>query len=168
VSNEPGQYTLAYFQATLAVIRTLGILVYKYKLSKLQVGPFFAAGGLLAFAAAEAVTSHFQSFAVMLPAFAIGVFCLSWYFPLRQAAFHQAVGDSNRATMVSLDSMLTNISSAAVCTSMGMFASNSLGELWAVAAAALGVVGVAYIGASDRNKSSMPSKYSNAIAPSSR
>ena len=128
---------LAYFQAILATVRLLGLLVYRYGLKHLKRGPLLALFAGLAFAGGELVASLGVSYETFLVAYAIGVFCLSWFFPVRLDMLNRNIPEAGRARVLSLDSTLEMAVQGIVCVTLAYSTPSSFSSLWAIAAAGM-------------------------------
>ncbi len=130
---------LAYFQAILAILRLGGILVYmglklakKHRLSiPLLIFP------LLWFGISEIISARLDNFWIFVAIYGSAVFCLGWFFPLREQYFNSIVPERLRATLISFDSLVMNLASAV--TLVGLYGSiqGSVRSLWVVAGLAL-------------------------------
>ncbi len=145
---------LAYFQAILAVLRLGGILVYmglklakKHRLSiPLLIFP------LLWFGISEIISARLDSFWIFVAIYGSAVFCLGWFFPLREQYFNSIVPERLRATLISFDSMVMNLASAT--TLVGLYGSiqGSVRSLWVLSGSALIVSSLALLGSEGKNR----------------
>lgn len=157
LSGNNAQY-LAYFQGSLAAIRIVGILFYKAIRSKVEhMGHYFSlVFPLVIFSVAQLIAASTESFWMFMVVYGAAVFCLGWYFPLRDEFINSIVSEKLRATLLSFDSMLMNLGSALalVFVSFRLNESN-ISSFWLVGAAALIVSAVclsAAIKAKDQRK----------------
>jgi MFS family permease len=100
---------LAYAQIINAIARTAGILAYKFKFQKLGLGPQFVALALAIFMVVEIIAGFTGTFWVFSLSYAIAIFAMGWYFPIRFALINNKIDESSRATILSIDSLLTNL-----------------------------------------------------------
>ncbi len=144
---------LAYFQAILAVLRLGGILVYMgLKLAKrhrlslpLLIFP------LLWFGISEIISAGLDSFWIFVAIYGSAVFCLGWFFPLREQYFNSIVPERLRATLISFDSMVMNLASAATLVALYGSIQGSVKSFWVVAGSALIFSSLALLGSERKN-----------------
>jgi MFS family permease len=144
-------FYLAYFQASLSVIRIVGLLVYKHAFSKLNLGAAFGTLSLVAFGISELYASVAESYWSFMLVYGVGVFCLSWFFPIKAAVINDNIEEKNRATVLSIDGMMDSLSQAVTCLVLSGLLVGDLQPFWKVGGVALLVCGaVFYIGAKTR------------------
>jgi MFS family permease len=127
-----GKYMyLAYFQATLALARILGILTYRYWLKRFNMGGTFVIAALVIFAIAEWIASTATNYWTFIPFYCFAIFSLGWYFPVRMSILNHLVQEKFRATILSVDSMLDTGMSALACLMLYFFiAEGDIAYFW--------------------------------------
>jgi hypothetical protein len=141
-------FYLAYFQASLSAIRIAGLLVYRYGFSKFNLGAAFGTFSLIAFGLSEFYASIASSYWSFMLVYGIGVFCLSWFFPIKAAFINDAINERNRATILSIDGMTDSLSQAATCLVLSGVLVSTVQPFWVVGGVALLLcAGAFYLGA---------------------
>ena len=106
---------LAYWQAGLAVARLCGLLFFKRFLRGMGKSVPLAVMAVFLFSCTEFVASSTINFWIIFTWFLTTVFCLGWYFPIRDAYFNDLIPEKSRATLMSLDSLLSQFGAGATC-----------------------------------------------------
>jgi len=116
---------LAYFQATLALARIVGLLIYRYRFQKLKMGLPLCIAALVFFALAELNGGWANSYWHFLSLYGPAVVAIGWYFPIRDSFFNQHLSETSRATLLSIDSMINKVGSGLACLGLSFAASRA-------------------------------------------
>ena len=106
---------LAYWQGGLAVSRLLGLLFFKRFLTGLGKSVPLALLAIFLFSLAELSAASATNFRFIFVVFLLAVFCLGWYFPIRDAYFSDLIPEKSRATLMSVDSFVFQIAAGFTC-----------------------------------------------------
>lgn len=113
--NSGNVWYLAIFQSTLALSRMLGITFYQKKLRSLNKSVGLATLSMIVFAVAEFIAAQASNFLIFVCFYALAIFTLGWFFPIKDSHFNKHLSDKSRATVLSMNSMTENLFSAIGC-----------------------------------------------------
>ena len=135
---------IAYGQIALAVTRILGILFLNAMIGKVaaRFHKLFFLAPLFLFGTAEFIASCTDNFFIFMAAYVFAVFTLGWFFPMRDEYINSIIPEHKRATLLSIDSMLLNLGSAAMLIVLSVQKVENTSLLWRTGAVALAMSGV--------------------------
>ena len=137
---------LAYWQAGLAFARLAGLLFYRHLLKEKFKGYGLAAIALLGLAVTEFIAGFSTNFWLIWGLWLSAVFAIGWFFPLKDALLNSLASERNRATVISLDSMLFQLGSAVTCLMLwATLGESTFQTYWVIASLLLSIsVGLFY------------------------